>query len=116
MSNLTASSRDVEAAPLVLTEDPPVPQLGVILLEMLWKAFDAVVLFRMGTIYMHRFEDFSYTAHVEYNEEVDSEITEWRRVQQEEWTRLSNTVCLQLSTRSAISDFGCSLTLHRTLI
>lgn len=106
MSNPTplrpAPSRDVEATPATSSgaRPPayPVPRLYAILLEMLWKAFDAVVLFRMGTIYMHRFEDFSYTSHGEYNDELDREITAWRTVQQEEWTRLSNTVSLQLST------------------
>ena len=88
--------KDVETAPAASAGDPrperPVPRLRVILLEMLWKLIDGVVLFRMGTIYLHRFADFPHDAHEAYDDEVDEEISMWRITQQEEWNRLSTSV------------------------
>ena len=90
--------KDAETALVASAGDPrperperPVLRLRIILLEMLWKLFDGVVLFRMGTIYLHRFADFPH-AHEVYDDEVDEEISMWRITQQEEWNRLSTSV------------------------
>ena len=75
---------------------PPVRSRSHRVFSIPWKIFDAIVLFRLGSVYLHRFEDFSRTTHqpdvVEL--ELHEEITLWRREQQEEWDRLSVTVCL----------------------
>jgi len=59
-----------------------------------WKIFDALVLFRLGSIYLNRLKDFSRTTHGIHDVELYEEITLWRREQQGEWDRLSVTVCL----------------------
>lgn len=56
-----------------------------------WYLFDTLVLFRMGTIYLHRFEDFAYCTK-KRKKEGDEEIDRWRDEQQKEWDRLSTTV------------------------
>jgi hypothetical protein len=53
------------------------------------------VLFRLGTIYLHRFEDFSHCTH--RDEKADLEATEWRNAQQAEWNSLA-TLVSHLST------------------
>lgn len=60
--------------------------------EILWAIFDVVVLFRMGSIYLHRFEDFEGCHHPEHSDEREREVTLWRKEQQKEWDRLSTTV------------------------
>jgi len=72
---------------------------------LLWKIFDAVVLFRMGTIYLCRFEVFPR----EYGEGKhgaidDGEIAMWRVTQQEEWNRLSTSLALLGITNTVISQ------------
>ena len=59
-----------------------------------WNIFDALVLFRLGSIYLHRFQDFSRATHEIDEVALHEEITLWRREQQEEWDRLSVTVCI----------------------
>lgn len=61
------------------------------LVNNLWFLFDTVVLFRMGTIYLHRFEDFKHCTHTTDPTQRDLEITLWRDEQQKEWDRLSIT-------------------------
>lgn len=73
-----------------LNEHPPsrAEWLGTIL----WSIFDVVVLFRMGSIYLHRFEDFEGCDHPLCSDEREQEVTLWRKEQQKEWDRLSTTV------------------------
>jgi len=67
-----------------------------------WKIFDALVLFRLGSIYLHRFKDFSRTTHTIEDVELYEEITLWRREQQEEWDRLSVTLALLGTMNAAV--------------
>jgi hypothetical protein len=88
-------SRDAEATPahpthVVPVSDRHVPSFSIIVLEIIWNIFDTLVLFRLGTIYLHRFEDFSHCTH--RDEKADLEVTEWRNAQQAEWNSLATSV------------------------
>jgi len=67
-----------------------------------WKIFDALVLFRLGSIYVHRFNDFSRTTHGIDDVELHEDITLWRREQQSEWDRLSVTLALLGTMNAAV--------------
>ena len=88
-------STNAEASPAHPTHVAPasdrhVPSFSIIVLEIIWNIFDTLVLFRLGTIYLHRFEDFSHCTH--RDEEADMEVTEWRNAQQAEWNSLATSV------------------------
>jgi len=71
-------------------------------LSIPWNVFDILVLFRLGSIYLHRFEDFSRTTHGIDEVELHEDITLWRREQQEEWDRLSLTLALLGTMNAAV--------------
>src|ERR1700733_15634425 len=88
-------STNAEASPAHPTHVAPasdrhVPSFSIIVLEIIWNIFDTLVLFRLGTIYLHRFEDFSHCTH--RDEEADMEVTEWRNAQQAEGNSLATSV------------------------
>lgn len=84
-------SKDAEPAPdPPTTPEPHLTSLSIIILEIVWNIFDTLVLIRLGTIYLHRFEDFAHCTH--NDAEADQEITEWRNAQQAEWNTLATSV------------------------
>jgi len=104
----SAALRDLEAGVATTSPNgasPSVPpRLSIILLESFWKLFDAVVLFRVGTIYLHRLEEFAPSAREGCGDDIDAETTSWRGSQQKEWDRLSTTVGFQ--SRKLVPTFS----------
>lgn len=72
------------------TADPR--ELGRLIRNFVWNVVDTIVLFRLASIYLHRFDDFEGCDHPEHSEEREKEVTLWRKEQQKEWDRLSTTV------------------------
>jgi len=104
-------SRDAEASPahpthVVPVSDRHVPSFSIIVLEIIWNIFDTLVLFRLGTIYLHRFEDFSHCTH--RDEKADLEVTEWRNAQQAEWNSLATSLALLGTMNAAIIKISSS--------
>jgi len=81
---------------------PPTTSKSRKAISIPWKIFDTLVLFRLGSIYLHRFDDFSRTTHGTDDVELHEDITLWRREQQEEWDRLSITLALLGTMNAAV--------------
>lgn len=72
--------------------EPPFTPMRLIIAEIAWNIFDTLVLFRLGTIYLHRFEEFANCDHKDHDAEDDEEVKLWRTTQQAEWVMLSTSV------------------------
>lgn len=90
MSSTLSTKDAVDDAPK--GDEPHFTPLSIIIAEILWNIFDTLVLFRLGTIYLHRFEDFAHCGNEDHDEDDDTEVSLWRTAQQEEWTMLSTSV------------------------
>ena len=93
---------------------PPIPSKSRQVFSIPWEIFDTLVLFRLGSTYLHRFKDFSRTTHEIEDVALHEDITLWRREQQEEWDRLSVTVCLT-SMNMAVETCANALVYFLTL-
>jgi hypothetical protein len=91
MSNFHVS-KDAESTPAGPTPTPElhVTPFSIIILEIIWNIVDTLLLFRVGTVYLHRFEDFAHCTHDDAA--ADLEVTEWRSAQQAEWNSLATSV------------------------